>query len=256
MPAEKQPRCIGLNAAIAPRERRAPSPTSPPLARGSQQPPPLARRRSLGRDLRMLRQFLLRTRVRAFPCRNLFGGVHRCLNVTPSRCSAIMGAREVRASHQVAPDGSSSRRICFCALPRDATTGFQLHEDRPLTKDHEHIGKPASHAALLLEDAADTRDRLVLQRGPERAGRVKVSSQQSGKLGLLVPLLFSALTPTLHGQRLGRGALRHDVNPGHCRHPPPHTAAESVLLAGSHRRWRQCPLQPSSGCPAPLRCRA
>jgi hypothetical protein len=82
---------------------------------------------------------------------------------------------------------------------RYADARLQLDEDRSPAIQDQHIGKPASHTAFLLKNTADPGDRLVLQRGPERAGRIEVFCQLPGKLRLLRPFLTLALAPTLHG---------------------------------------------------------
>src|SRR5262249_18682658 len=62
-----------------------------------------------------------------------FDGLHLRRNTTPERCNAVITTREVRAIHQPAPTGSSSKRICFCALlatPRPDFNSTKIDCDR------------------------------------------------------------------------------------------------------------------------------
>jgi hypothetical protein len=57
--------------------------------------------------------------------------------------------------HQFRPDP-------LLPLARNPSLRLHLNENRPLTKDDHRVGRPAPHASLLLQDAVQTRRRLVL----------------------------------------------------------------------------------------------
>jgi hypothetical protein len=81
-----------------------------------------------------------------------------------------------------------------------ATPARDFSSMKVAAPDDQHIRQAAPHAASLLKDAAQSGERLVPQRRPERVGRVETLVQHLGKSGLLLPFLPLARVSALYGQ--------------------------------------------------------